>query len=688
MGGTTDIPTSASGRDGQEAERSAPERPEASQPDRSERGNLPAAADQAAHRMTDGGPAAHIAAGTKRESLTREEQSTKAGLPPGTAAGAEAKAVAGTGPGNAAGNEAKAVTKGDASPGGPGGKQPPGERGDTPRLTAAPGNAVEARFDPHAPHSKLEYFVEGVGRFQEAMSKEGILGVLGSGPVGQLGQALESLAEPYLPKTSGEKAAQESASSGHGPGKAQGDATSGQGQGKADSNAKPGDPEQTLHRPHPITNGWEAAQEGARHIPFVSDGVQLAENYFAAKEAYDRGDYAEAISQGLQLGAHGLRDVGMIAMGPAMGGGEGPLEGGPRLPEKPIAEGPTAPEAPSAAKAPEAPVVDAPKAPVEGPKATVTEPPKATVADAPKAPVAEAPKAPVPEGPTIPKGELAKLSEEGTKTPLAEAPKAPPATAAAAAEAPKAPALAEAGEAAKVPTTAEAANAPKASAGPGAGDGPKAPAAPPGDGSSARPPGSGAAPPEGGPRAPVPRGSSLEAMQEHHSLDRDHPGALQGVKSQPAVDAVKGGEHAVRQSVDRNGVTEVDRTVDGGDWISLKRLKDDAGGSVDKRVLASVEEGCQKFDNALKDGKSSYSQKLADGTRERLTLINPEQLVIQVEVPGYDAMSPAEQARLQGIAELEMRQNAVPDGQFESEFDGTMRGVPIRVDLVEPPPMR
>ena len=177
-------------------------------------------------------------------------------------------------------------------------------------------------------------------------------------------------------------------------------------------------------------------------------------------------------------------------------------------------------------------------------------------------------------------------------------------------------------------------------------------------------------------------------MQEHHSLDLHRPGALQAVKSQPGVDAVSGGEHTVRQGVDRNGVTHVDRRVDGGDWISLKRLKDDAKGPVEDRVRANVEVACKKFDEPVKNGQSSYSQQLTYGTRERLTLTNPERLVIQVEVPGYDAMSPAEQARLQGIAEQEMRQNAVPSGQHESAFDGTMHGVPIRVDLVEPPPMR
>ncbi|MFT4135606.1 hypothetical protein [Microbacterium sp.] len=195
---------------------------------------------------------------------------------------------------------------------------------------------------------------------------------------------------------------------------------------------------------------------------------------------------------------------------------------------------------------------------------------------------------------------------------------------------------------------------------------------------------------EGG-RTRIPRGMSLHEMYEPKSRAMHFPAARDTIPKQPGVDWVMGGERSARTAHASKEGTTYAQTWTGGSWIQNKRLWEQAPSTmtaaeaklqglatrpVEQRAAAAVKEALAKFGRPLESGASRRTGKMVDGVAESLTLRQPDELIINIEIPEFASMKPEARAHLQSHVEKALA-NGAPGQMF--------MGVPIRVQVVGTP---
>ncbi len=192
-------------------------------------------------------------------------------------------------------------------------------------------------------------------------------------------------------------------------------------------------------------------------------------------------------------------------------------------------------------------------------------------------------------------------------------------------------------------------------------------------------------------RAQIPRGMSLHETYEPSSRAMHHPAASDTVPKQPAVDWVMGGHRSARTAHASKEGTIYAETWTGGSWIQNTRLWDQAPSTmsaaeaklrgfatrpVEERAEAAVKVSLAKFEKALVSGGSRRTGKMVNGVAESLILRQPDELIVNIEVPEFASMTPEARAHLQSHVEEVLARDA--PGQM-------LCGVPVRVQVVRTP---
>ncbi|MGO4613016.1 hypothetical protein AB4305_03565 [Nocardia sp. 2YAB30] len=184
----------------------------------------------------------------------------------------------------------------------------------------------------------------------------------------------------------------------------------------------------------------------------------------------------------------------------------------------------------------------------------------------------------------------------------------------------------------------------------------------------------------------VPRGMSLNEIREGPSRQRYYPTSTEPVAKQPGVDWVDGiRDEWYSQKINaKTGDPVITHTIEGGQWISAKRLAEHAGTPLDKRLENNVDAAFKKFETTVKNMESSRSITMTDGSKLTTILKNPNSLLIHLEVEKFDSMPLAQQEALQTAAERAAVGWTEP-GEIKEVPVRTFEGLPVSVKVVEAP---
>jgi hypothetical protein len=191
----------------------------------------------------------------------------------------------------------------------------------------------------------------------------------------------------------------------------------------------------------------------------------------------------------------------------------------------------------------------------------------------------------------------------------------------------------------------------------------------------------------------LPKGMSLNEMEEPLSRERYNPNAVMPGVKQEGVDLVDGhrGENWGRHDNRRDGERVYVQTLEGGNWIQIKKLEPESTapgskqGPVELRVRDNVNDAVAKFEKVLQDkeSRSAQANRNEDGIRVTSVLKNPDRALVHIEVPGFDQMPPVRQELLRAAAKEQLGLATAPTGALWG--NGTMHGVPIDVRVVDRP---
>ena len=144
---------------------------------------------------------------------------------------------------------------------------------------------------------------------------------------------------------------------------------------------------------------------------------------------------------------------------------------------------------------------------------------------------------------------------------------------------------------------------------------------------------------------------------------------------QPSADWVRGKTRiSYHQVIDKDGTVRVIQEIEGGEWVQLKRLAEDTETTAAERIPSNVRLAYEKFTRDMKAGESVATRTLTDGTKLQVRLSQPDALVLNIEVPGFEQLPSSAQRELQELASRELAGRCLPEV-------GTIEKVPVACRL-------
>jgi len=167
---------------------------------------------------------------------------------------------------------------------------------------------------------------------------------------------------------------------------------------------------------------------------------------------------------------------------------------------------------------------------------------------------------------------------------------------------------------------------------------------------------------------------SRNEMNEPKSQARE-PETTDVNPKQPSADWVRGKTRiSYHQVIDKDGTVRVIQEIEGGEWVQLKRLAEDTETTAAERIPSNVRLAYEKFTRDMKAGESVATRTLTDGTKLQVRLSQPDALVLNIEVPGFEQLPSSAQRELQELASRELAGRCLPEV-------GTIEKVPVACRL-------
>jgi hypothetical protein len=177
----------------------------------------------------------------------------------------------------------------------------------------------------------------------------------------------------------------------------------------------------------------------------------------------------------------------------------------------------------------------------------------------------------------------------------------------------------------------------------------------------------------------LPPGISLNESLEPRTLVTRFPNADPTNKGQKGVDFTQGSIKKTSFILDpKTGILTVKEVRTGGEWIQNKLLNpiNETTGALDleglgSRVNNNVQTAIEKFDSQLRMPRAN-TRWSSNGDRYSLELERPDRLLIHLEIPGINKLSPKTRSAIVAAA-----------NEQATAYD--LEGLPVRVEINEPP---